>query len=121
MTRILLVEDEHNIRLFIAALLNSKGHVVLEAEDGHEALNLLRTPDAFDLLITDLVMPRVDGLQVIEVARKDNPTLPIIAMSAYHDRLDEAQAKGADHCLRKPFGRQQLLDCIASMGKRLTD
>lgn len=121
MARILLVEDQHNIRLLIATLLRSSGHEIVEADDGEEAHSILKNPPAFDMLITDLQLPRLDGTQLIQHARSDNPKLIILAVSAYHDRLAEAQARGADRTLSKPFSHRQLMDTVSSMVELLPD
>ncbi|HLU09539.1 MAG TPA: response regulator [Oceanobacillus sp.] len=121
MARILLVEDQHNIRLLIATLLRSRGHDIIEAEDGETAQALLQNPPPFDILITDLQIPHIDGEQLILLAKTHLPNLVTLAVSAYHDRLVDAQANGADSILTKPFSHHQLIAAITSMVEMLPD
>jgi two-component system, NtrC family, response regulator len=115
MANILVAEDERDIRLLIASLLMALGHDVIETADGRVALSLLQTMPLFDLLITDLRMPGVDGVQLIETCKTDYPEIQIIAISAYHEPLVEAQAKGAHYVIKKPFSHQQLVDLVQSL------
>ena len=115
MANILLAEDERNIRFLLASVLIKLGHDVIEAEDGQVALAHLQNMPLFDILITDLKMPRVDGVQLIATCKTDYPKLHIIAMSAYHDQLIEAQTKGADYVLQKPFSHKELVDIVQSL------
>lgn len=109
--RILLVEDEDAVRLFAARALRSKGYKVVEARTGESALEILDGEEGdFDLLVTDMMMPRVDGVTVIKHARKKTPSLPVICISGY---TQDALAKEvADlprlHFLPKPFSLKQL-------------
>lgn len=107
--RILLVEDEDAVRLFSARALRSKGYDVTEARTGEVALELL-SDAAFDLLITDMVMPKVDGATLIREARRAMPTLPVICISGY---TREAVAREVAELplvsfLSKPFSLKQL-------------
>jgi CheY-like chemotaxis protein len=112
MANILLAEDERNIRFLLASVLTNFGHDVIEAADGQVALSLLQNMPFFDILITDLRMPGMNGLQLIDVVRKDDRKLSIIAISAYHNTLVEALAKGAHYVLQKPFSHKQLVEIV---------
>jgi two-component system cell cycle sensor histidine kinase/response regulator CckA len=108
---VLLVEDEDAVRLFAARALRNKGYKVLEARSGEAALEIMRTQrDAIDLLITDVVMPRMDGPSLIREVRGMHPAMKVIFISGYAEddfrrRLDE----NADfHFLPKPFSLKQL-------------
>ncbi|HSD34412.1 MAG TPA: PAS domain-containing protein [Alphaproteobacteria bacterium] len=108
---ILLVEDEDAVRLFGARALRNKGYEVLEARSGEEALELMAGEErAIDLLITDVVMPRMDGPALIRAVRERWPRMKVIYISGYAEdafrkRLDET---GAIHFLPKPFSLKQL-------------
>jgi two-component system cell cycle sensor histidine kinase/response regulator CckA len=108
---ILLVEDEDAVRLFGARALRNKGYEVLEARSGEEALEIMSSQDRpVDLLITDVVMPRMDGPTLIREVRERWPRMKVIFISGYAEdafrkRLDET---GATHFLPKPFSLKQL-------------
>lgn len=106
---VLLVEDEDPVRLFSARALRSKGYKVIEARNGELALDILGT-EPLDLLITDMVMPKVDGATVIKAARKSTLELPVICISGYTDEsvLSEVEALDNIHFLPKPFSLKQL-------------
>ena len=87
MYRILVVDDEAKIRLLIRKYAEFEGHEVTEAENGMEAVRLFRkTPDAFDIVIMDVMMPVMDGLEATKairmLEREDAKKIPIIAMTA---------------------------------------
>ncbi len=108
---VLLVEDEDAVRLFGARALRNKGYEVLEARSGEEALALMAGQERpIDLLITDVVMPRMDGPTLIRAVRERWPRMKVIYISGYAEdafrkRLDET---GAIHFLPKPFSLKQL-------------
>ncbi|MGE4219975.1 MAG: response regulator [Alphaproteobacteria bacterium] len=106
---ILLVEDEDAVRLFCARALRGKGYIVTETRNGEAALALL-AQERFDLLVTDMVMPAVDGATVIRAARDRMPDLPVICISGYtQDSVaKEVEAMPDLHFLAKPFSLQQL-------------
>ncbi|HAA92571.1 MAG TPA: hybrid sensor histidine kinase/response regulator [Rhodospirillaceae bacterium] len=110
---VLLVEDEDPVRLFGARALRSKGYKVVEAHNGEVALELLRDEN-FDLLITDMIMPNVNGAAVIAAARKSRPELPVICISGH---TEESMAKEMDNFadlrfLAKPFSLQDLAGMV---------
>ncbi len=108
---LLLVEDEDAVRAFSARALRNKGYNVLEARSGEAALELLaeqQTP--IDLLITDVVMPRIDGPTLVREVRSERPDLKVIFISGYAEdafrkRLDQ---DAGIHFLPKPFSLKQL-------------
>ena len=108
---VLLVEDEDPVRMFGARALRNKGYKVLEAKSGEEALEIFSTSDEpIDLLITDVVMPRMDGPSLIMRVREQAPETRIICISGY---AEEAFRKRLDssadiHFLPKPFSLNQL-------------
>jgi two-component system response regulator (stage 0 sporulation protein F) len=117
---ILVVEHDPNMRSMIGLLLNSAGHTVLESEDGVAASAILER-ERIDLVITDVVMPKKDGLEFIREVRQQWPTVPIIAVSGGGDHLDGnyclkvARSMGAAATLDKPFDERKLLQVIADL------
>jgi two-component system cell cycle sensor histidine kinase/response regulator CckA len=108
---VLLVEDEDAVRLFSARALRAKGYKVLEARTGEAALELLGVvDDTIDLMITDVVMPEMDGPTLIKEMRDNLPDLPVICISGYaEETFREKLGEGDDiHFLPKPFSLNQL-------------
>ncbi|NKB56810.1 MAG: response regulator [Alphaproteobacteria bacterium] len=106
---VFLVEDEDPVRLFSARALRSKGYKVIEARNGEAALEILTSED-FDLLITDMVMPKVDGAAVVRAARAERADVPVICISGYAEEsvLEEVEAINNVYFLPKPFSLKQL-------------
>jgi two-component system cell cycle sensor histidine kinase/response regulator CckA len=108
---VMLVEDEDPVRLFSARALRNKGYKVVEAKSGEQALQLITSAtEAIDLLITDVVMPRMDGPQLIKHVRQTHPDLKVIFISGYtEDAFRKRLDSDADiHFLAKPFSLKQL-------------
>lgn len=111
--RILLVEDEDPVRVFSARALRNKGYEVLEAKSGEGALEVLAAHgDGIDLIVTDVVMPQMDGPTLIRKVRETLPDMKVICISGYtEDRfrrhLDDADGETI-HFLPKPFSLKQL-------------
>ena len=120
MTTVLLVEDDPAVRSLVVEMLEASGIRVIEAGLGEAALTDLRERE-YDLLLTDIVMPAVDGVRVVEHARQHRPDLPIIAMSGGSGfmipevGLRWSQAAGANRVLKKPFRREELLAAIEEL------
>ncbi len=114
---LLVVEDDEQFRNFLRDVLGRHGYEVDAAGDGNEALRLfgVRRPD---MVITDLVMPGVDGLELVIELRKSDPSLPILAISggmvtAPQSYLKVAGALGANAVLEKPFYAEALIRKVA--------
>jgi signal transduction histidine kinase/ActR/RegA family two-component response regulator len=108
---ILLVEDEDAVRLFSARALRNKGYKVLEARSGEAALDILgQDGEPVDLLITDVVMPEMDGPALVEKVRAGRPGMKVIFISGYAESAFREQASGSGqlHFLAKPFSLKQL-------------
>lgn len=119
MQSILVIDDDKLMCLALAKILISAGYNVVQASDGEEGLKLYRTQD-FDLVITDLIMPDKEGIQIIRELRKENNRIRIIAMSAggrggATDYLKWARLMGAKQCLSKPIKREDLLEAVQSV------
>jgi len=112
---ILLVDDEAAIRLTTQMLLVRRGYRVVDAADGQEALVRYREYEkAIGVVITDVVMPVMDGPSFIHELRKINATVPVVIMSGRYDRVrfspeEIAEVKGF---LVKPFTAEELLECL---------
>lgn len=114
MSRILLVDDDQLVNTTLLMTLENQGHDVVACGDGRAALERLRQDTAFDVMITDILMPDMDGLELIRAVRALAPQLRIIAMSGggrrgNQDFLQFAEAFGADAALTKPFNGETLL------------
>jgi len=118
MATILLLEDSPAIRRIVVSALSDRGHDVVECENGFAAYDTALL-NSIDLMITDLVMPRVDGLEAIRTARNTRTDLRIIAMSAGCDRysqdyLEVARVFGAHSIMQKPFEPDHLVELVDS-------
>jgi two-component system, OmpR family, KDP operon response regulator KdpE len=107
--RVLVVDDEPAILRFLRAGLSSQGYVVIEAMTGQAALDQVRRKAA-DLVVLDLGLPDIDGLQVIRQLRGTGTALPIIVLSSREDEKAKVDALdlGADDYVTKPFGMDEL-------------
>jgi len=106
---ILLVDDEQGYRDLLYMELSDRGYGVLTAGGGPEALEILQREEV-DIIITDMKMPKMDGLDVVIASRQLRPGIPIILMTGYaiEGRVQEALALKASVCLRKPFQIEEL-------------
>lgn len=117
MANILLVDDDELLRDTVLQMLELDGHRVVEATDGRDALSR-HTAGRFDLVITDVLMPGMDGAQFIIELRKREARLPIVAISGGRRvltpefNLQTAGLAGATLQLAKPFGRVQLQQAV---------
>ncbi len=113
MARILVADDEEGFRSFLAEALTDAGHDVSTAEDGQQALELLARLH-FDLLITDLKMPRVDGTMLLRQVREDQPDVEVLVITAHGSVESAVQAirLGAYDYLQKPLGSPQELNLV---------
>jgi len=113
-TRILVVDDEHDVVTFCRRVLERSGYVVLTATEPERALELLRETDV-DLLITDLKMPSMSGVELIEMARQHKPDLISVVITGYADTIEiavHALRVGARDFLAKPFTIQELCQAV---------
>lgn len=108
--RILVVDDEPAIRRFLRTSLSAQGYQVADAVNGTDALTLLARGDV-DLLVLDLGLPDIDGVDVLQSIRASGPHVPVIVLSSRTDEQGKVKALdlGADDYVTKPFGIDELL------------
>jgi CheY-like chemotaxis protein len=116
MARILLIDDDDSVRTMLRKTLAHFGHTVIETRNGQEGLKLSLHANA-DLVITDIVMPEKDGLEVLMELRKKHPSAKIIAISgggrqSAMDYLQVAKLLGAAKILDKPFSSEVLMEAV---------
>ena len=109
---ILLVEDDSKVRQLIGAMLRRRGYQVLEARSGSEAVNLAeQDPLAIDLLVTDVVMPKMSGPELAGILRALRPGIKVLYISGYLE--DQLREHGISHLqanfLPKPFTQEELI------------
>jgi CheY-like chemotaxis protein len=116
MAKILVIDDEPGIRSILCRVLEASGHEVVAFENGRGAIERVER-DAADLLIADIFMPDVEGLETIREIRRLRPDMPIIAISGVDfeggDYLGVARKFGAVATLKKPFWPADLLDLVS--------
>jgi CheY-like chemotaxis protein len=120
MARILVIDDQASVLATVRTILEFLGHEAITATRADDGIAMLKA-EAFDLLMLDIFMPEMDGIEAINVVRRHRPSLPIIVMSGSTfvsstgpapDFLSMATKLGAVRALRKPFKRAELTDAI---------
>jgi len=119
MALILIIDDDFRIREVLRQILERAGYEVMEASDGKEGISLYREKQA-DLIITDIIMPKKEGLETITDLRIEFPEVKIIAISGGgrigpETYLELAEGFGANRLLTKPFGHEELLEAVQDL------
>lgn len=117
MSRILITDDEEAMRSLVARAIALDGHEVLTAADGGEALDLIVAEDGrFDLLLTDIKMPVMDGIALALATARDYPKLPILLMTGYADQRERASGLEAIilDVVTKPFSIAEIRAAVAA-------
>jgi CheY-like chemotaxis protein len=121
MPRVLIADDEESMRLLVARAIAMDGHEIVTAEDGAEALEILnRDNGAFDLLLTDIKMPVMDGIALALAVARDFPRLTVLMMTGFADQRERASGLEAivHDVITKPFAvadiRTAVADALAS-------
>ena len=109
--KLLIVDDSPAILQILSAIITHFGHGVDEAGDGLEAIQLLQQ-GRYDVVVTDADMPRVDGVQLCKFLKAKIPDIHIVGMSGDLSSLKKLENAGADICLPKPFGLDELRSAI---------
>ena len=116
--RVLVVDNDEQLLSSIQKYLEAHGHQVNTAANGLDALRLMRS-ETYDVLITDIVMPDISGLGLIEICQKEFPMLPIIAMTGYAKQVKDLTIERSPDCyLEKPFKLTELSTAIESLPVR---
>lgn len=117
--KVLFVDDERNIRDLVALILNGEGYETILAADGIEALKVFESEHP-DLVILDVMMPRLTGFEVCERMRAIRPDVPVIFLSAKDDIVDKKTGykAGADDYMSKPFNGDELLLHVGALLRR---
>jgi DNA-binding NtrC family response regulator len=113
--RILLVDDEGDVVTVLRTFLETWwGYDVLSTTDGEEAVKLLKSRKKIDLLISDIRMLPIDGMQLLRLARKARPSMPVVMITAYSSEslMEEAKKMGAFDFIPKPFRPEVLLSTV---------
>lgn len=122
MARILVVDDIATVTALLNAILSDAGHEVVESYDGRSALELARG-GGFDLIITDLIMPGLDGIEIVKTMRAEGIAVPIIAISGGAAdfpaamSLTVSEMYGADRILFKPFLNAEIIAAVDGLLK----
>jgi len=113
MAEILVIDDEPQMRRLIARILNGAGHIVHQANNGRDGIGLFHREHPA-LVITDIVMPDMEGIEMIRELHREAPTIPILAISGDGPAvyLRAATGLGATAALAKPFGAAELLSVV---------
>ncbi len=119
MKRILVIDDDVQVRQMLKQTLERKGYEVVDAADGAEGIKLYRA-EPTDLVITDIIMPEKEGIETIMELKRDFPDVKIIAISGGGrvdpgNYLEIARRWGVEHTFTKPFDRAQLLEAIQQL------
>src|SRR5258706_13626189 len=111
--RVLVVDDLASVAVTLAAYLELEGLEVADAPDGARALEML-TDGAFDLVLSDVRMPRMNGLELFRAIRKQWPTLPVILMTAFavEDLIKQAIAEGVFTVVSKPYEMDHIVGLV---------
>jgi CheY-like chemotaxis protein len=118
--RILLVDDDDEVRQALAEMLVSHGHTVVAASNGRDALRALGQDGGIDVVITDLVMPAMTGWELADAVKASRPTLPVGVVTGWADVPEAAPATQAaiDFVLSKPVTFEALTDALGRLGER---
>ena len=115
MAKILIAEDDDVVRAFVVRALGGEGHDLVEAADGVTAFDVLkRSSGKFDLLLTDVKMPGMDGIALALATGRDHPDIPIMLMTGYADQRERAHRLDAfvHDVIAKPFSVEQIKGAV---------
>jgi DNA-binding response OmpR family regulator len=118
--RILVVEDERKVASFIRQGLAEEGHTVEVAADGEVALDLVQAGPPYDLIVLDLMLPKVDGFAILKAVRAQHVTAPVLVLTARDSVADKVRGLdlGADDYLTKPFSFDEFLARVRALLRR---
>lgn len=119
MARVLIIEDDNEVREFLESLLDRAGYATITAVNGKEGVAIFNTSPV-DLVITDIIMPEKDGIETIMDMKRANPALKVIAISGGgraepENYLHSAMLLGADRTIKKPFTNEDILEAVRTL------
>jgi len=111
--RILLIDDQPGVLDFMVTALQTAGYAPQGLSDSREALQVLRE-NRFDLIVSDIVMPHLHGLDLLEAAKRQDPSTRVLFVTGYPNKVivGEALSKGASGIVEKPFGIEEFLETV---------
>jgi CheY-like chemotaxis protein len=115
--KILIVDDQPSVRHFVRRVLNDAGYTTVSASDGPEALKMIETSGAVDLLVTDLMMPQMRGDELARRVRRADPAVKVLYVTAHRDQLfqDTVMLGDSEAFLDKPFAMHDLLEAVSML------
>ncbi|MEI7748420.1 MAG: response regulator [Chlorobiaceae bacterium] len=118
--KILVIDDDDAVRKFISIALKKENHTVFEADNGKTGLQILQKQHDISIMITDLIMPEMEGIETIIEVKQKYPAIKILAISgggkvSPENYLVLANALGANNTLKKPFSGQELIKVIENL------
>jgi DNA-binding response OmpR family regulator len=108
---ILLAEDDESVRAFVTRALTHRGHEVTAVSDGDAAIQALKA-QTYDLMLTDIVMPGLDGLALVETAARINPRMTVLMMTGFAEARERASGVRVADVITKPFSLQQICNAV---------
>jgi two-component system, cell cycle response regulator CpdR len=116
MPRVLIADDEESMRTLVARAIAMDGHDIVTAADGAEALEILGSEGGFDLLLTDIQMPVMDGIALALAAARDFPDLTILLMTGFAEQRERASGLSAiaQDVITKPFSVADIRTAVAA-------
>ncbi|WP_299178449.1 response regulator transcription factor [uncultured Neptuniibacter sp.] len=119
--KVLIAEDDLNIRLGLSDLLSDEGYECIEAVDGEQAVTLYSAAQP-DLILLDIMMPKLDGYSVCRKIRQLDETVPVIFITAKSEEIDQVLGLelGADDYIKKPFGTREVIARIKAVTRRIS-
>lgn len=117
MARVLIAEDDEAVRTFVARALTIDGHEIVVAQDGADALDLLSRDDRFDLLLSDIKMPVMDGIALALNVTRDHAHVPILLMTGYADQRERADGleRIVEDVVLKPFSLAEIRKAVGTV------
>ncbi|MBD3184885.1 response regulator [Candidatus Poribacteria bacterium] len=108
--KILIVDDEEMMREMVTEMLEDQAKEIITAENAEEALEIFNNNGSFDAVLTDLKMPGMNGLQLLESIKGINPSMPVVVMTGYSEifSVEEAMKSGVDEYILKPFKKDEI-------------
>ncbi len=111
MGRILVIDDTADLRIMLKDFFEDLGHEVLEAKTGAEGLHII-SGEPLDLVISDIIMPDMNGVDMMKTLRRSNKKLPVIVLSGYQEELSSIKRHGVYACLIKPPNFSELKNLV---------